>query len=166
MLKGQYVISPKDVNNIINKKVQFSFEFIFDFRFEKKGSLVARLSNSRLLRAPTSLQVDNEFYKITPGNFVINTELFLKNVLSRIVDISLKQETREFYKDTIDFNYLDNILNLRKISLNVILFNKDAKNLYQNFGFKVEGVLKKHTYFENDFHDVIVMALFREDFFK
>lgn len=62
------------------------------------------------------------------------------------------------------FDYSFNVLNLRKISLKVIVINERAILLYKNSGFLEEGRLKEHVYFDNEYHDVIVMALFREKF--
>ena len=58
------------------------------------------------------------------------------------------------------------ILNIRKISLYVTGNNLKAKNLYKKFGFGEEGVLIKHAYLENDYHDIYIMALFRSDYYR
>ena len=49
---------------------------------------------------------------------------------------------------------------LHRIGLDVIADNKRAIQLYQKFGFKIEGV-KKDAYFGEDgkYHDELVMGL-------
>ncbi|MCF6296423.1 MAG: GNAT family N-acetyltransferase [Flavobacteriaceae bacterium] len=57
--------------------------------------------------------------------------------------------------------YVFDILNLRKIILEVIETNTRAINLYKNFGFRVEGTLEKQFYFNKVFHSVLIMSLFK-----
>ncbi|MDO7788275.1 UDP-4-amino-4,6-dideoxy-N-acetyl-beta-L-altrosamine N-acetyltransferase [Desulforamulus aquiferis] len=52
---------------------------------------------------------------------------------------------------------------LRKLCTEVLDFNNISINYHQKLGFVEEGRLKKHIYKNNSFHDVIVMALFNED---
>jgi ribosomal protein S18 acetylase RimI-like enzyme len=46
------------------------------------------------------------------------------------------------------------------VALGVFSKNKRAFRLYEKFGFKVEGVRKKHYYIEGKHEDEIDMALF------
>lgn len=61
-------------------------------------------------------------------------------------------------------DYCFKILNLRKITLGVVDKNTTAIALYKSLGFEIEGVYKKHGFYENEYHDVIRMALFNLDF--
>lgn len=67
-------------------------------------------------------------------------------------------------KETLQLitQYAFEILNLRKITLEVININNAAINLYKKFGFVEEGVLKEQFFFDNEWHDVIIMSLFKE----
>lgn len=56
------------------------------------------------------------------------------------------------------------ILNLRKITLGVVDKNTAAIALYKSLGFEIEGVYKKHGFYENKYHDIIRMALFNPNF--
>ena len=49
---------------------------------------------------------------------------------------------------------------VEKVALGVFSKNKRAFRLYEKFGFKVEGVRKKHYYIEGKHEDEIDMALF------
>ncbi|MDD4354246.1 MAG: GNAT family protein, partial [Candidatus Nanoarchaeia archaeon] len=58
-----------------------------------------------------------------------------------------------------------NVLNLRKIFSYPIDFNKATLRMHEKIGnFKEEGCLKKHVYWNNENHDVLVLSLFKEDF--
>lgn len=50
--------------------------------------------------------------------------------------------------------------NLRKITLGVVSNNVAAVHLYKSLNFEIEGVYKKHGYYQGEYADVIRMALF------
>ncbi len=50
--------------------------------------------------------------------------------------------------------------NLRKITLGVVSNNAAAVHLYKSLNFEIEGVYKKHGYYQGEYADVIRMALF------
>jgi RimJ/RimL family protein N-acetyltransferase len=60
-------------------------------------------------------------------------------------------------------DYAFNNLNLRKIVLEVAAFNESAIKVYLKNGFKEEGRLKKHFFIENNFEDVVIMSLFKQE---
>ncbi|WP_366938276.1 GNAT family protein [uncultured Clostridium sp.] len=60
--------------------------------------------------------------------------------------------------------YAFNELNFEKIKLSVYSFNSRAIKCYANLGFVEEGQLKKEIFREGKYHDVILMAMFREDY--
>lgn len=62
------------------------------------------------------------------------------------------------------YRYAFGVLNLRKICLEVAEYNRRARALYEEFGFQVEGRLQKQVYLADRYFDVILMALFREDY--
>lgn len=65
------------------------------------------------------------------------------------------------------FDYAFNVLNLRKIFGYPIAFNQATICMHEKIGkFIEEGRLKKHVFFDNEYHDVIVMSLFKEDYQK
>ena len=53
-------------------------------------------------------------------------------------------------------------MNLHKIKALVFDFNRAAVRCYEKCGFQKEAVLKQEIYREGAYHDVIVMALFRD----
>lgn len=56
-------------------------------------------------------------------------------------------------------------LNFRKIKLGVFEFNKRAISCYEKNGFKIEGILKEELYREGKYHDIILMAMFKKDYY-
>lgn len=62
-------------------------------------------------------------------------------------------------------NFIFNELNLKKIKLAVYSFNDRAIKCYKALGFQEEGILKREIFREGKYHDVILMAMFREDYF-
>ncbi len=80
--------------------------------------------------------------------------------------IILKKEERGkgFAKEAMElfFNYLQNILGIRKISLRVLEDNVSAIKLYEKMGFFYEGKLIKQIYINNSFKDLLIMGKFLE----
>lgn len=65
------------------------------------------------------------------------------------------------------FNYAFKVLNLRKVFGYPIDFNKATLKMHQKIGcFITEGKLKNHVYFDGEFHDVLILSLFKEDYLK
>jgi len=62
------------------------------------------------------------------------------------------------------FNYAFSRINLRKICLEVGAFNSRAIKLYETLGFKQEGRLDKQIFLNNEYHDLILMSIFNNEF--
>lgn len=59
----------------------------------------------------------------------------------------------------LGLNYAGSILNLRKITLEVLETNEYAVRLYKSLKFIKEGFLKDHFFFNGTFHNVIIMSI-------
>jgi UDP-4-amino-4,6-dideoxy-N-acetyl-beta-L-altrosamine N-acetyltransferase len=57
--------------------------------------------------------------------------------------------------------YAFNVLNLRKVLLEVNASNTAAIALYEKTGFVIEGTLKEHVYYNGKYLDVNIMSFFR-----
>lgn len=57
-------------------------------------------------------------------------------------------------------SYVRGKFNLRKITLEVLADNHRAVRFYEKLNFQKIGVLQKHFYYENEFHDVLIMEKF------
>lgn len=51
-----------------------------------------------------------------------------------------------------------NVLNLRKICIEICGWNSNALRFYTQYGFEQEGCLKGQVYLNNDYHDLILMG--------
>lgn len=60
--------------------------------------------------------------------------------------------------------FVFNQMNIRKVKLQVLDFNHRAIRLYEKLGFEVEGTLKQEVFRNNSYHDVMVMALFKDKY--
>lgn len=60
------------------------------------------------------------------------------------------------------FEFCFTNLRLRKIYLFVSEKNGSAVKLYKKLGFEIEGILKRHLKFENDYCDSILMAKYNQ----
>lgn len=56
-------------------------------------------------------------------------------------------------------------LNLRRICSVAFAFNQASLGFNRKCGYKQEGVMKKHIFKSGDYHDCILTAVFREDFY-
>ena len=57
-------------------------------------------------------------------------------------------------------DYAFNTLNLNKVIVEVVEYNKRALEVYKKLGFIEEGRLKKHYYADGEYFDVIILAIF------
>ena len=55
-------------------------------------------------------------------------------------------------------------MNLNRVSLHVFDFNERAIACYKKCGFEIEGRLRENYFGEGAYHDVIVMAVLRDEF--
>lgn len=57
------------------------------------------------------------------------------------------------------------VLNLRKITRRILTNNTVSVHILSSRGCAVEeGCLKRHVYFDGQYHDVVILSLFREDY--
>lgn len=101
--------------------------------------------------------------KKTIGYFTLQKiDLINRNAMLGIVignsDYRGKGLGKEIMQNGINYGF--NTLGLYKIFLNVLENNESAIKLYKNIGFEIEGVLKQHYFFNNRWHNVIIMSIF------
>ena len=61
-------------------------------------------------------------------------------------------------------DYAFNTLNLRKICSNAIAYNERSIRYSLRCGYKEEGKLKAHIFRAGEYHDLVQLAIFRENF--
>lgn len=76
--------------------------------------------------------------------------------------ISKDYRGKGYGKEAIEkfFNYLKNVIGIRKVNLRVLKENKTAIELYKKVGFYLEGELKAQVYQNTQFKDVLIMSKF------
>lgn len=60
-------------------------------------------------------------------------------------------------------NFIFEELNIRKLCAEIIRFNERSIRYHQRLGFRKEGVLREHILKNNQYADVILMALFNKE---
>jgi RimJ/RimL family protein N-acetyltransferase len=60
-------------------------------------------------------------------------------------------------------NYGFKELNLHRIELDVFAFNTRAIRVYENIGFKREGLLRDTLFYDGEFHDTVLMSILEDD---
>ncbi len=63
-------------------------------------------------------------------------------------------------------NYTFNELNLIKITSYIVDNNKISNKLFRKLGFNEEGILRKHYFVDGEYKDIVIMSLFKDDYFK
>lgn len=63
---------------------------------------------------------------------------------------------------TLIIDYAFNILNLNKITIEVVEYNQNAIHLYKKLGFIEEGNLKQQLFVNGSYKNVYLMSLFRK----
>ncbi|MGP4071751.1 GNAT family N-acetyltransferase [Piscibacillus sp. B03] len=63
-------------------------------------------------------------------------------------------------------NYAFNELNLHRVSLKVFSFNQKAFQMYEKFGFQVEGKLREAFFRHGEWHDIYIMSLLQREYFE
>jgi len=66
----------------------------------------------------------------------------------------------------LSIKYAFEDLNLQRLYLEVYSWNKQARSLYEQFGFKLEGTYRAHVYSDARFHDVALYGLLRSEFLE
>ena len=57
-------------------------------------------------------------------------------------------------------------LNLHKIDLRVLAYNKRAITVYEENGFVQEGILRENAFINNEWHDDIIMSILCHEFYR
>lgn len=57
------------------------------------------------------------------------------------------------------YDYVFNLLKLNKLCCEVFTFNERVIEIHKKFGSEVEGILKEHICKDNNFYDIVTMAI-------
>lgn len=63
-------------------------------------------------------------------------------------------------------SYIFEEYGIRKLCAQIFSFNENSIRYHKKFGFKEEGCLSKHVFKNNEYVDLLLMALFKEDWLE
>ena len=109
--------------------------------------------------------------EIATGDFIGLTQLNNIDYISGVAlwgfiigDLSKQGKGYGIEFSKLVLSYAFKILNIRKVVGYIAEYNQVSLNLFKKLNFKEEGKLQRHVFFDNKYHDVIILSLFREDF--
>lgn len=100
------------------------------------------------------------------------TNLHLINVRHRTAVLAImldltsqgKGYADKVMRKIVDYGFYQ--LNLNKITLDVVDYNKKAVHIYEKLGFKIEGKKKQQYFIQGSYHDSLSMGLLRTAYEK
>jgi diamine N-acetyltransferase len=98
--------------------------------------------------------------------YLNNIDWFARNAEFGILIGERNRHGRGLAKDVLALvaGYAFTSLNLNRLYLRVVSFNKRALRLYRSFGFVEEGVQRQHAFVRGRYYSVVLMGLLRREF--
>jgi RimJ/RimL family protein N-acetyltransferase len=98
--------------------------------------------------------------------YLNDIDWFVRNAEFGILIGERSRQGRGLAKDALALvaDYAFRTLNLNRLYLRVVSFNKRALRLYRSFGFVEEGVQRQHAFLRGCYYDVVLMGLLRREF--
>ena len=98
--------------------------------------------------------------------YLNDIDWFVRNAEFGILIGERSRQGRGLAKDALALVacYAFRTLNLNRLYLRVVSFNKRALRLYRSFGFVEEGVQRHHAFLRGRYYDVVLMGLLRREF--
>jgi diamine N-acetyltransferase len=98
--------------------------------------------------------------------YLNNIDWFARNAEFGILIGERNRQGRGLAKDALALvaKYAFTTLNLNRLYLRVVAFNKRALQLYRGFGFVEEGIQRQHAFARGRYYDVVLMGLLRREF--
>jgi diamine N-acetyltransferase len=95
--------------------------------------------------------------------YLNNIDWFARNAEFGILIGARNRHGKGLAKDALCLmaGYAFETLNLHKLYLRVVAFNKRALALYRAFGFVEEGIQRQQAFLRGRYHDVVLMGLTR-----
>jgi len=130
---------------------------------EKKWIENAIFNDKNNIRLAICLKENNKYI----GNVnLVNIE-WINRQAEFSIFIGEKKEWRKGYateatKLMVDFGF--NQRNLNRIYLTVLENNKVAIHLYEEMGFKKEGILREALFKDNKYYNLIIMSILKEEY--
>jgi RimJ/RimL family protein N-acetyltransferase len=143
---------------------------ILGYRFPVTAEMEADWVNS-VLKDQSRTRVVLAIEDKSDGTFVgfvylNNIDWFARNAEFGILIGERSKHGKGLARDALALvaEYAFKTLNLQKLYLRVVAFNKRAIRLYRGFGFVQEGIQRQHAFARGRYHDVVLMGLLRREF--
>jgi diamine N-acetyltransferase len=143
---------------------------ILGYRFPVTAEMEADWVNS-VLKDQSRTRVVFAIEDKSDGTFVgfvylNNIDWFARNAEFGILIGERSKHGKGLARDALALatEYAFKTLNLQKLYLRVVAFNKRAIRLYRGFGFVQEGIQRQHAFARGRYHDVVLMGLLRGEF--
>jgi RimJ/RimL family protein N-acetyltransferase len=100
--------------------------------------------------------------------YLNNIDWFARNAEFGMLIGERSRQGRGLAKDALALvaEYAFATLDLKRLYLRVVAFNKRALRLYRSFGFVEEGVQRQHAFVRGRCYDVVLMGMLRHEFEK
>mgnify|MGYP001161386214 CR=1 FL=1 len=98
------------------------------------------------------------------GNHSLNNIDWINRHAAHNVNIGIKKYRSIHYIDSLNtvLDFAFNTLNLHKITGGAEI--PGTMEFMTRLGYKKEGVLKKHVFRDGEYHDIVVFAIFKDDY--
>ena len=143
---------------------------ILGYRFPVTEEMEADWVNSVLKdqsRTRVILAIEDRTDGVLVGFVYLNNiDWFARNAEFGILIGERNRRGRGLAKDALALvaKYAFTTLNLNRLYLRVVAFNKRALQLYRGFGFVEEGIQRQHAFARGRNYDVVLMGLLRREF--
>lgn len=101
------------------------------------------------------------------GEVVINDIYRNSRSGSMRVSINRKEDFNKGYGSEaiiLTLNYVFGMLNLHRVELEAFLFNERAIHVYEQIGFKREGIKRDGWFYNHKYYDMVTMSILEDEF--
>ncbi len=101
------------------------------------------------------------------GEVVINDIYRNSRSGSMRVSINRKEDFNKGYGSEaiiLALNYVFGMLNLHRVELEAFLFNERAIHVYEQIGFKREGIKRDGWFYNHKYYDMVTMSILEDEF--
>ena len=97
-------------------------------------------------------------YRYNPNDGTLYTTIYM--------DLDNRNTVYSVEAGLVFYDYLFNKYSIRKIYCTVYSYNDMSIKFLKSAGFKLEGNLKKSKYFDGNYYDTYIFALYKNDFLE
>ncbi len=83
-----------------------------------------------------------------------------------IADLSFQGKGLGTILECNNYDFAFDVLEVHKVSCEVLSFNKRVIEIHQKFGSKIEGIFKEHILKNNEYLDIVRMAILKNEWYK